>query len=426
MAVLTNKDIEFYYGKEVAKATRLNKKIITKQPLPKFTREEIEVTKFYTSFTGLLMKKKCNENTVFSNCNYYDANSMYPSMLDNKFIYPAGKLVQYKYNRETIDELYKIFDNQCWLCSIWISDMTKIKKIYKDLDYDMYLKSSIDKTVINGEIKPTKFGNCLPAANDNGFVINLNNVSLKILFDIYDINDYEILNIWRYTDIYKFDPEVMNELKLEKNAANELKMNGYITEAEIIKRGLNKTCFGKLAARDYKTSIALGQMVYASSYPIGAYVAANAQLVEWEHIKAHINNFIYADTDSIVLQNDELENKYVGTELGKYKYEYKNFDFKIKAFKNYEIWKDGKLLKKTLQDRKEYVDDINVHNNMKQILDKIKKHKYDFKNNFVKNDDLDFDNDLEEDDDNIFDNDVNWIGDLQLDEFGNVIDDYDY
>lgn len=426
MSIKSKKDIESQYGKEVTKLGKVIKQTIIESgcKIPEFKKTTIDVVKYHANFGGLLLKRNCEPGEVFEDCNYYDANSMYPSMLDPKFLYPAGHLEPYTKKVNSIYDLFRDLKDKKFICTIWVASGAKLKKKYKNLDYNnVFTNTQFDKELRDGEIVTCKTSNFIRDSKGEGWTINLLDVNAQDLFKMYKIKEYRIINVMVFTDTFRFPGEVTEKLSNLKIFSNELKDKQYKTEAEIIKRAMNKQCFGKFCCRLYRASIAFGEMMYCKNYPIGAWIAAYAKHIELEHILKHIDNFIYCDTDSIVLQKDELEEEYIGTEFGKYKCEYRNMDFKLTTFKNYEIWKDGKLLKKTLVAKEDVVDDIEVHNNMIQIIKKIKNGDYEInKNNFVKNNDIDFDIDLEDEIEEDYEENQYWIGQLELDDWGNIIE----
>lgn len=336
------------YRDEINKVAKEIKKDIQKiQRIPKYSIEMCEYAKEASYFKGAALKDRYEEE--FEGCEYFDVNSMYPSMWGPGYIYPKGNLLDklegvYGKRWEDVADRLK---GRCGFVMINL-DIDTMTQRY-DLDYgDLFIGDTIDYSFSTGEVVEIE-RNLLGHVEGSRYTLFLDNTHMEAFLKLYEV-EYYIVYIKVFAETFSWDERVLGVFESYKEKANAVKGEDPLA-AKIIKNAINKAAYGKIVQRNYSLSCKLRKERLEGSFVLGLWITGYAMLKELEQIIKHVDTFVYADTDSIILKKgDVLDVKEVdAVKLGYYKHEYSGVHLEIADFKFYRISKDGVVLKETNQ-----------------------------------------------------------------------------
>ena len=280
---------------------------------------------------GLLYKNNEYVNELVHNVTYVDINSSYPNVMRNDLL-PFGPAIQFNGNPEDLN----LRENTWFLVRVLLTDIklkegkfpylgyNRINRIHHDGEIDYITNYSGRGQVYNS--KPGYAYETIVTRDE-----------IALIQDCYDLKIQYLDGQWHYAKRGLFKNFVDKYYEIKKNATGSAREQAKLF-INMSYGMLNCSIFEKKVDRkgyiNWKKSVF---NVYKETYaPAGLAILFGARVNLGKALAMNAENVLYADTDSMILKA-EPKGITISKELGQWKVEESNVDFKCVAFKTYMI-----------------------------------------------------------------------------------------
>ena len=280
---------------------------------------------------GLLYKNNEYVNELVHNVTYVDINSSYPNVMKNNLL-PYGQAHQFNGNPEDLN----LKENTWFLVRVLLSDITLKPGKFPYLGYNrinrIHHHGQVDKITAyegRGQVYNTKPGYVYET------VVTRDEIAL--IKDCYDLKIQYLDGQWHYAKKGLFANFVNKYYEIKKNATGSAREQAKLF-INMSYGMLNVSIFEKKVDNkgiiDWKKSMF---NVYKETYaPAGLAILFGARVNLGKSLSMNAENVLYCDTDSMIVK-DAPKGITISKELGDWKVEESNVDFKCVAFKTYMI-----------------------------------------------------------------------------------------
>ena len=280
---------------------------------------------------GLLYKNNNYVNELVHNVTYVDINSSYPNVMRNDLL-PFGPAIQFNGNPEDLN----LRENTWFLVRVLLTDIklkegkfpylgyNRINRIHHDGEIDYITNYSGRGQVYNS--KPGYAYETIVTRDE-----------IALIQDCYDLKIQYLDGQWHYAKRGLFKNFVDKYYEIKKNATGSAREQAKLF-INMSYGMLNCSIFEKKVDRkgyiDWNRSVF---NIYKETYaPAGLAILFGARVNLGKALAMNAENVLYCDTDSMILK-DAPKGISISKELGQWKVEESNVDFKCVAFKTYMV-----------------------------------------------------------------------------------------
>ena len=280
---------------------------------------------------GLLYKNNEYVNELVHNVTYVDINSSYPNVMKNNLL-PYGHAHQFNGNPDDLN----LKENTWFLVRVLLSDIKLKPGKFPYLGYSrinrIHHHGQVDKITAyegRGQVYNTKPGYVYET------VVTRDEIAL--IKECYDLKIQYLDGQWHYAMQGLFANFVNKYYEIKKNATGSAREQAKLF-INMSYGMLNVSIFEKKVDNkgiiDWKKSMF---NVYKETYaPAGLAILFGARVNLGKALNMNAENVLYCDTDSIIIK-DAPKGITISKELGEWKVEESNVDFKCVAFKTYIV-----------------------------------------------------------------------------------------
>ena len=280
---------------------------------------------------GLLYKNNEYVNELVHNVTYVDINSSYPNVMRNNLL-PYGQAHQFNGNPDDLN----LKENTWFLVRVLLSDIKLKEGKFPYLGYNrinrIHHHGQVDKITAyegRGQVYNTKPGYMYET------VVTRDEIAL--IKDCYDLKIQYLDGQWHYAKQGLFKNFVDKYYEIKKHATGSAREQAKLF-INMSYGMLNVSIFEKKVDNkgiiDWKKSMF---NLYRETYaPAGLAILFGARVNLGKALSMNAENVLYCDTDSMILKSNP-KGITISKELGQWKVEESNVDFKCVAFKTYMI-----------------------------------------------------------------------------------------
>ena len=280
---------------------------------------------------GLLYKNNEYVNELVHNVTYVDINSSYPNVMKNNLL-PYGQAHQFNGNPEDLN----LKENTWFLVRVLLSDIKLKEGKFPYLGYNrinrIHHHGQVDKITAyegRGQVYNTKPGYVYET------VVTRDEIAL--IKDCYDLKIQYLDGQWHYARQGLFANFVDKYYEIKKHATGSAREQAKLF-INMSYGMLNVSIFEKKVDNkgiiDWKKSMF---NLYRETYtPAGLAILFGGRVNLGKALNMNAENVLYFDTDSMILK-DAPKGITISKELGDWKVEESNVDFKCVAFKTYIV-----------------------------------------------------------------------------------------
>ena len=280
---------------------------------------------------GLLYKNNEYVNELVHNVTYVDINSSYPNVMRNNLL-PYGQAHQFNGNPDDLN----LKENTWFLVRVLLSDITLKPGKFPYLGYNrinrIHHHGQVDKITAyegRGQVYNTKPGYVYET------VVTRDEIAL--IKDCYDLKIQYLDGQWHYAKKGLFANFVNKYYEIKKHATGSAREQAKLF-INMSYGMLNVSIFEKKVDNkgiiDWKKSMF---NLYRETYaPAGLAILFGGRVNLGKALNMNAENVLYFDTDSMIVK-DAPKGITISKELGDWKIEESNVDFKCVAFKTYIV-----------------------------------------------------------------------------------------
>ena len=280
---------------------------------------------------GLLYKNNEYVNELVHNVTYVDINSSYPNVMRNNLL-PYGQAHQFNGNPEDLN----LKENTWFLVRVLLSDIKLKEGKFPYLGYNR-----INRIHHNGEVDAiTHYEGRGQVYNSKpGYVYEtvVTRDEIALIQDCYDLKIQYLDGQWHYAKKGLFKKFVDKYYEIKKNATGSTREQAKLfinMSYGMLNCSIFEKKVGKKGYIDWKKSVF---NVYKETYaPAGLAILFGARVNLGKALAMNAENVLYCDTDSMILKSNP-KGISISKELGDWKVEESNVDFKCVAFKTYIV-----------------------------------------------------------------------------------------
>lgn len=280
---------------------------------------------------GLLYKNNAYVNELVHNVTYVDINSSYPNVMRNDLL-PYGRAHQFNGNPEELN----LRENTWFLVRVLLSDITLKEGKFPYLGYNR-----INRIHHDGQV------NVITHYEGRGQVYNskpgyvyetvVTRDEIALIQDCYDLKIQYLDGQWHYAKKGLFKNFVDKYYEIKKNATGSTREQAKLfinMSYGMLNCSIFEKKVGKKGYIDWKKSVF---NVFRETYaPAGLGILFGARVNLGKALAMNAENVLYCDTDSMILKSSP-KGISISKELGDWKIEASNVDFKVVAFKTYMV-----------------------------------------------------------------------------------------
>ena len=280
---------------------------------------------------GLLYKNNKYINELVHNVTYVDINSSYPNVMRNDLL-PYGPAFQFNGNPKDLN----LKENTWFLVRVLLSDIKLKEGKFPYLGYNR-----INRIHHNGEVDAiTHYEGRGQVYNSKpGYVYEtvVTRDEIALIQDCYDLKIQYLDGQWHYAKKGLFKKFVDKYYEIKKNATGSTREQAKLfinMSYGMLNCSIFEKKVGKKGYIDWKKSVF---NIYKETYaPAGLAILFGARVNLGKALAMNAENVLYCDTDSMILKSNP-KGITISKELGDWKIEESNVDFKCVAFKTYMI-----------------------------------------------------------------------------------------